>query len=178
MPSPEHIPEVIQNVFEDKMFDFFMNQETAVHPIGKDPTTLLLSSSSNLSPSITEESDRPETDPMLSTMKANLSKVGQLMDILAVRARTVSDSEVQNLRNVTPSLKLPPRDQLPTKIINQPQPSGAVETVQPQSVLTNATSQSQSKEAASDISSQPSAPAPASDLRQTTSLLVDLVKRS
>ncbi len=104
-PSPESKPEVTKNVFEDKMFDFFMDQEAVVLPKESDPATLFFSSSSNESPSVCEEDDQPQVDPILSTMKANLSRIGQLMDTLAVRARIVSDSEVQNLRNGGPSLE-------------------------------------------------------------------------
>ena len=91
-------PGVAQKVFEDEMIDFFMNKETAAHPKESDTAALFFSSSSNLSPSVSEESDQPPTDPMLNTMKANLSRIRQLMHSLAVRARTVSDSEVKNLR--------------------------------------------------------------------------------
>ena len=100
-PSSESKPEVTENVFEDKMFDFFINQEAVVLPKESDPAKLFFSSSSNESPSVCEEDDQPQADPMLSTMKANLSRIGQLMDSLAVRARIVSDSEVLNSRNVS-----------------------------------------------------------------------------
>ena len=94
-------------MFEDEIFDFFMNQETAVE---SDPATLFFSSCSNLSPSISEENDHSQADPMLSTMKANMSRIGQLMDSLAVRARIVSDSEMQNLRKEASSKEPLPRD--------------------------------------------------------------------
>ncbi len=80
------------------MFDFFMSSEDTVPPPDKKPAALFFSSSSPSSPSMAGESNFPETDPMLHTMKADMSKKRQLMDNLAARARIVSESEVQNLR--------------------------------------------------------------------------------
>ena len=167
--APSHLleskPEVTKNVFEDKMFDFFMDQEAAVLPKESDPATLFFSSSSNESPSVCEEDDQLQADPMLSTMKANLSRIGQLMDTLAVRARIVSDSEVQHSRNGGPSLESLPKDQLLTKMLSQSQPADATQTVKLRAILTNTTGppQPQVNQGAVGISTRSYPPALAVD---------------
>ncbi len=187
-PSPESKPEVTKNVFEDKMFDFFMDQETAVLPKENDSATMFFSSSSNESPSGCEEDGQLQTDLMLSTMKTNLSRIGQLMDSLTVRARIVSDSEVQNSRNGGPSLESLPKDQLLTKAVDQSRPTDAIQTVKSPPVPTNTTGppQPQVNQGAVGVSTQSSPPAlvvdkqaaAVAELRQTTNLLVDLVSKS
>ena len=121
------------------MFDFFMNQETAVCPKEMDPATLFFSSSSNLLPSVSEENNHSQTDPILSTVKANLSRLGQLMDTLAVRARIVSDSEVQNLRKEASLVELLPKEQPSIEMASQSQSKNTAKTVPPTSAPMNAT---------------------------------------
>ncbi len=159
-PSPGSKPEMTKNVFEDMMFDFFMDQEAAVLPKDSDPATLFFSSSSNVSPSVSEEDDQLQTNPMLSTMRAYLSRIGHLMDSLAVRARIFSDSEVQNLRNGAPTMELLPKDQLLTKMVNQSQPTGAMQAEPLPPVPTNATRppQPQINQGAAGVPTQSSPP--------------------
>ncbi len=184
----EDEPNIVQNVFEDEMFDFFMNQEAAVRPKEVDPATLFFSSGSTLSPSVSGEDNHSQADPMVSTMKANLSRIGQLMDSLAVRARIVSDSEVQNLRRDASLTGPLPKEPLSTKMTNQLQSAHVARTMPPTNVATNVTAQyqSQTNQGAVNALMQSSSSALAPDeqaaalaeLRQTMGLLVDLVKKS